>query len=115
MKAHAGAAVLGRRFVPQQFFPSSDRPELLVDLQLPENASIYATRDVSGRFDALLKADPDVDHWSSYVGRGAVRFYRPAAGPGAGHRLQGAEILGYDPDAWNVRYNWMEPGWPLQG
>jgi hypothetical protein len=26
-----------------------------------------------------------------------------------------AEILGYDPDAWNVRYHWKEPGWPLQG
>ena len=70
-------SVLGMRFVPQQFFPSSDRPELLVDLQLPENASIYATRDVSARFDALLKGDADVDHWSTYVGRGAVRFYLP--------------------------------------
>ena len=67
----------GMRFVPQQFFPSSDRPELLVDLQLPENASIYATRDVSARLDELLKGDPDVDHWSTYVGRGAVRFYLP--------------------------------------
>ena len=65
------------RFVPQQFFPSSDRPELLVDLQLPENASIYATRDVSARLDTLLKGDQDVDHWSTYVGRGAVRFYLP--------------------------------------
>jgi multidrug efflux pump subunit AcrB len=63
--------------VQQQFFPSSDRPELLVDLQLPENASIYATRDVSARFDALLKGDPDIDHWSTYVGEGAVRFYLP--------------------------------------
>ena len=43
-----GAALYGMRFVPQQFFPASDRPELLVDLQLPENASIYATRDALG-------------------------------------------------------------------
>ncbi len=70
-------SVLGLRFVPQQFFPSSDRPELLVDLQLPENASIYATRDVSARVDTVLKGDPDVDHWSTYVGRGALRFYLP--------------------------------------
>src|ERR1700721_4798010 len=42
-----GASLYGMRFVPQQFFPSSDRPELLVHLQLPENASIYATKDVS--------------------------------------------------------------------
>ena len=72
-----GAALYGMRFVPQQFFPSSDRPELLVDLQLPENASIYATRDVSARLDKLLKDDQDVDHWSTYVGQGAVRFYLP--------------------------------------
>ncbi len=72
-----GAAVFGMRLVPQQFFPSSDRPELMVDLQLPENALIYATRDVSARVDQLLKGDPDVDHWSTYVGQGAVRFYLP--------------------------------------
>ena len=72
-----GAALYGMHLVPQQFFPSSDRPELLVDLQLPENASIYATQDVSARVDQLLKGDPDVDHWSTYVGQGAVRFYLP--------------------------------------
>ena len=72
-----GAALYGMRLVPQQFFPSSDRPELLVDLQLPENASIYATRDISARVDQLLKGDQDVDHWSTYVGQGAVRFYLP--------------------------------------
>ena len=71
------SALYGMRFVPQQFFPSSDRPELLVDLQLPENASIYATQDVSARVDKLLTGDPDVDHWSTYVGQGAVRFYLP--------------------------------------
>jgi multidrug efflux pump subunit AcrB len=72
-----GVAIYGMRFVPQQFFPSSDRPELLVDMQLPENASIYATKDVSARVDKLLTGDPDVDHWSTYVGHGAVRFYLP--------------------------------------
>ena len=69
-----GGALFGMRFVPQQFFPPSDRPELLVDLQLPENASIYATRDVSARLDHILKDDQDVDRWSTYVGQGAVRF-----------------------------------------
>ncbi len=71
------AGLYGMRFVPQQFFPASDRPELLVDLQLPENASIYATKDVAARIDKLLKGDQDVDHWSTYVGQGAVRFYLP--------------------------------------
>ncbi|HEX3348899.1 MAG TPA: efflux RND transporter permease subunit [Acetobacteraceae bacterium] len=72
-----GAALYGMRLVPQQFFPSSDRPELMVDLQLPENASIYATRDLSAQVDQLLKGDADIDHWSTYVGQGAVRFYLP--------------------------------------
>jgi multidrug efflux pump subunit AcrB len=72
-----GAALHGMRLVPQQFFPSSDRPELLVDLQLRENASIYATQDVAARLDGLLAGDQDVNHWSTYVGQGAVRFYLP--------------------------------------
>jgi multidrug efflux pump subunit AcrB len=70
-------ALYGMNFVPQQFFPASDRPELLVDMQLPENASIYATGDISARIDKLLQNDPDVDHWSTYVGQGVVRFYLP--------------------------------------
>jgi multidrug efflux pump len=63
--------------IPRQFFPSSDRPELLVDLTLPQNASIYATESVARRFDAVLKDDADVARWSTYVGRGAIRFYLP--------------------------------------
>ncbi|MBH0203327.1 MAG: efflux RND transporter permease subunit [Nitrospira sp.] len=63
--------------VPNQFFPSSDRPELIVDLRLRHDASIYATDKVSQRLDEILRSDDDIDHWSSYVGRGAVRFYLP--------------------------------------
>ena len=63
--------------IPRQFFPSSDRPELLVDLSLPQNASIFASETVARRFDAVLKDDPDVARWSTYVGRGAIRFYLP--------------------------------------
>jgi multidrug efflux pump subunit AcrB len=63
--------------IPRQFFPSSDRPELLVDLSLPQNASIYASETAARRFDAVLKDDPDVARWSTYVGRGAIRFYLP--------------------------------------
>ncbi len=62
------------RFVPQQFFPASDRPELTVDLTLRQNASIYATEAHVKRMEAMLKGDPDVDHYSTYVGRGAIRF-----------------------------------------
>jgi multidrug efflux pump subunit AcrB len=71
------AAIFAMRFVPQQFFPPSDRPELLVDLRMPENASIYATEAAATRIDRELKDNPDVERWSFYVGRGAVRFYLP--------------------------------------
>ncbi len=70
-------AVLASPLVARQFFPSSDRPELMVDLQLRQNASIYATDNIAKRLDGLLANDPDVSHWSTYVGRGAVRFYLP--------------------------------------
>ena len=62
------ASVLAMPLVPHQFFPASDRPELLVDLDLPQNASIYASENVAERFDAVLKGDPDVARWSTYVG-----------------------------------------------
>src|SRR6202000_953505 len=71
------ASYLALPLIPRQFFPSSDRPELLVDLGLPQNASIYASEAVAKRFDAALKGDPDVARWSTYVGRGAIRFYLP--------------------------------------
>jgi multidrug efflux pump subunit AcrB len=72
-----GLALVGSPYVPRQFFPSSDRPELLVDLRLPQNASIYASSDASAKLDRILKEDPDVERWSTYVGRGAIRFYLP--------------------------------------
>ena len=60
--------------VSRQFFPSSDRPELTVDLTLRQNASIFAAETEVKRLEEFLKTDPDVDHFSSYVGRGAIRF-----------------------------------------
>ncbi|WGD32307.1 efflux RND transporter permease subunit [Ancylobacter sp. WKF20] len=71
------AAVMALPLIPRQFFPSSDRPELLVDLQLPQNASIYATERAMERLDDALRDDPDVARWSGYVGQGAIRFYLP--------------------------------------
>ena len=71
------ASLLALPYVPRQFFPASDRPELVVDLTLPQNASIFASDTVAGKLDAMLKSDPDVASWSTYVGRGAIRFYLP--------------------------------------
>jgi multidrug efflux pump subunit AcrB len=63
--------------IPKQFFPSSDRPELLVDLRLPEGASIHATLALAKRMEALLAARPEVESSASFVGSGAPRFYLP--------------------------------------
>ena len=71
------ASLIALPYVPRQFFPASDRPELTVDLTLPQNASIYASEAASAKLDAMLKGDPDVASWSTYVGRGAIRFYLP--------------------------------------
>jgi multidrug efflux pump len=70
-------SVWALRFVPQQFFPASDRVELMVDLTLPQNASIHASEAATQKLDALLARDADVESWSAYVGRGAIRFYLP--------------------------------------
>jgi multidrug efflux pump subunit AcrB len=71
------AALGGMSLVQSQFFPSSDRVELLVDLQLPQNASINETRAQVDRLEAHLKDDADVTRWSTYIGQGVLRFYLP--------------------------------------
>ncbi len=63
--------------VPQQFFPSSDRTELLVDLRLPEGASFAATLRETQRFEAILARQNGIDHFIDFVGAGAPRFYLP--------------------------------------
>jgi len=63
--------------VPQQFFPNSERPELLVDLRLPEGASFEATLRESKRLEKILDGKPGIDHFVDFVGTGAPRFYLP--------------------------------------
>src|SRR5262245_51333032 len=70
-------SVVGFRFVQQQFFPSANRPELVVDLWLPNGASIKASEVEARRFEKLLAADPDVESFVAYVGGGSPRFYLP--------------------------------------
>ena len=65
------------KLVPQQFFPSSDRPELLVDLRLPEGASFEATLRQVARLEKTLDGRPEVEHFVDFVGTGAPRFYLP--------------------------------------
>ncbi|MDQ1345023.1 MAG: multidrug efflux pump, partial [Pseudomonadota bacterium] len=70
-------AMLSLSAVPRQFFPSSDRPELLVDLTLPHNSSIYASESAVDELEAILAEDEDIASWSTYIGQGAIRFYLP--------------------------------------
>ena len=67
----------GFTLVPQQFFPSSDRPELLIDLRLPEGASLAATLREAKRFESTLGKRAEIDHYIDFVGAGAPRFYLP--------------------------------------
>ena len=70
-------ALAGFALVPRQFFPSSDRPELIVDLRLPEGASIQASLSQVKRFEAAIKDRPEIENYFSFVGSGAPRFYLP--------------------------------------
>ena len=72
-----GLGVLGFRFIEQQFFPDSSRPELMVEMWLPEGASFAATERQAIKFEAFLRQQPDIDSVTSYVGTGSPRFYLP--------------------------------------
>ncbi|MBU9853430.1 efflux RND transporter permease subunit [Rahnella aceris] len=72
-----GLAAYATTFMQGEFFPASDRPELLVSLTLPGNASQSDTARRAERLEHALKDNPNVDHFSTYVGSGAVRFYLP--------------------------------------
>ena len=70
-------AILGFGLVQQQFFPSANRPELVVDLWLPNGASITATDAQARRFEEVLDADADIESYVTYIGGGSPRFYLP--------------------------------------
>ncbi len=81
-------SVFGMRFVEQQFFPTSDRTEVLVDVTERQNASIAKTQADMDRLESHLAGNDDVLFWTSYVGQGAPRFLLsmdvPTAGPHMG-------------------------------
>jgi multidrug efflux pump len=62
------------KFVQQQFFPSSSRMELMVDVWLPQGASLKATEKEVIRVEQLIKDDKAIESYSSYIGNGAPRF-----------------------------------------
>ena len=69
--------IVGMGKVQQQFFPDSVRPEILVDIWLPEGASFEGTEEVTRRVEQRLLAEPAVASVSTWVGSGVPRFYLP--------------------------------------
>ncbi|MCW0019430.1 efflux RND transporter permease subunit [Rhizobium sp. BT-226] len=70
-----GLSIGGMGLVQQQFFPNSDRTELVIDWSLPHNSSIAETNRQMAKFEKEMLADnKDIDHWTTYVGQGAPRF-----------------------------------------
>ncbi|WP_052830861.1 efflux RND transporter permease subunit [Skermanella aerolata] len=67
-------AGVGMGSVKQQFFPNSDRPEVLVEVQMPEGTSIAATSAATKKVEDWLRRQPEAKIVSSYIGRGAARF-----------------------------------------
>lgn len=72
-------AILGLQMVNRQFFPPSDRNELIVDFQMPRSSSIFASEDAIRRIEDWLGKSDDVDFSSAYIGRNVIRFYLPLA------------------------------------
>jgi multidrug efflux pump subunit AcrB len=73
--ASLAIAIWASRFVPQQFFPQSSRPELVVELTLKEGASFAATTEQVKRMESVLAKDEDVRFFTAYTGAGQPRFY----------------------------------------
>jgi len=69
--------IVGMGKVQQQFFPDSSRPEVLVDLWLPEGATIRQSEEIAKRFEARLMKEKGVESVTMWVGSGVPRFYLP--------------------------------------
>ncbi|MFO1116107.1 MAG: efflux RND transporter permease subunit [Beijerinckiaceae bacterium] len=68
-------AAIGYTRVPKQFFPISERPELFFQMRMPEGTAIGATKATADKAEAMLKGDPDIAHYSTYIGQGSPRFW----------------------------------------
>lgn len=67
-------SIFSLKFVKQEFFPPSVRPELIVEMTLPEGASLVSTEQEAKKLADSLSGDPDIESYSYYVGKGAPRF-----------------------------------------
>lgn len=68
-------AVLGMGLVKKQFFPTSDRPEVLVEVQMPYGTSIEQTSAAAAKIEAWLGQQPEAKIVTAYIGQGSPRFY----------------------------------------
>ncbi|MFZ5697334.1 MAG: efflux RND transporter permease subunit [Pseudomonadota bacterium] len=69
--------VVGLQVVDKQFFGDSSRPEIMVELWLPEGSSITNTEDVARRFEARMLKEAGVESVTTFIGNGAIHFYLP--------------------------------------
>jgi multidrug efflux pump len=69
--------IVAFRFIEKQFFPDSNRLELVVNLWLPEGSSVAATETETKAFERWLALQPEVEYYVSYIGTGSPRFYLP--------------------------------------
>jgi len=69
--------VLGFKFIEKQFFPDSSRPELMVEMWMPEGTSFAANEAQAKKFEQFIMAQKGVESITSYVGTGSPRFYLP--------------------------------------
>ena len=75
--AALAASIVSFAFIPKQFFPTSNRPEILVDMWLPEGTSFEETEREAKRLEQQLSGDPDLAYVATFIGEGAPRFYLP--------------------------------------
>jgi multidrug efflux pump subunit AcrB len=68
-------SIVGMTRVQQQFFPTSSRPELFIEVRMPEGTAIQATAATARQAEALIADDPDVATYTTYVGNGSARFF----------------------------------------
>jgi multidrug efflux pump len=68
-------SVVGFGRIPQQFFPLSERPELFLEMKLPEGTAIGVTNETARKAEALLASDPDITTYTTYIGQGSPRFW----------------------------------------
>lgn len=86
-------SVVGFGRLEQQFFPSADRPEIIVSMRLAQSASIDATDHQARRLEEILSKDEGVESYSTYIGSGAIRFYLPMDIAGAADNITETVIV----------------------